>query len=196
MAIPIVGACIDLRTFADEERCCVADEFCDEQTGHVTDGQPLDNDFSGERIKHMEMVQAVVARLGGNGFVVKGWAITVAGAFQGFSVTRENGWLALVGILPTALFWFLDASFLRSERAFRVLFERVRLGKTAAFFMNATVPEHLESLSQEDQRCLTWRRTIFRLSLVAFYAALIVSAVAVAVAVGIWGDTTQPAQSP
>lgn len=161
----------------------------------MTDGNAV-TEFPADRIKHMEMVQAVVARLGGNGFVVKGWAITVAGAFQGFSVTRENGWLALVGILPTVLFWFLDASFLRSERAFRVLFERVRLGKTDSFFMNATSPEHLSSLPEADQDCLTWRRTFLRLSLVAFYAALIVSAVAVAVAIGVWGDDSEPAQLP
>lgn len=160
----------------------------------MTEGEHLDPEFSDERIKHMEMVQAVVARLGGNGFVVKGWAITVAGAFQGFSVTRENGWLAAVGILPTVLFWFLDASFLRSERAFRVLFERARLGQTEVFFMNATSPEHLKSLPEADQKCLSWRQTIFRLSLLAFYSALIVSAAAVAIAIGVWGS--QPAQSP
>ncbi len=168
------------------------------KTERVTDGDDTDSDFSAERIKHMEMAQAVVARLGGNGFVVKGWAITVAGAFQGFSVTRKNGWLAIVGILPTVLFWFLDVSFLRSERAFRVLFERVRTGKTDAFFMNATSREHLQTLPEGEQNFLSWRRTILRLSLVAFYAALILTAVAVAVAIGVWGDGSEPppAQSP
>lgn len=165
------------------------------ETERVTDSHAA-AEFSADRVKHMEMVQAVVTRLGGNGFVVKGWAITVAGGFQGFSVTRENGWLALVGILPTVLFWCLDASFLRSERAFRILFERVRVGKTDSFFMNATSPEHIQSLPDEDQECLSWRRTILRLSLVAFYAALIVSAVAVAVAIDVWSDGSEPGQSP
>lgn len=76
-------------------------------------------EYSDGLIKHLDMVQAVVARLGSNGFVIKGWAVTVAGAFQGFGITRENAWLALAGVLPTCLFWFLDSSFLRSERAFR-----------------------------------------------------------------------------
>lgn len=162
----------------------------------MTDDADVDTEFSAERIKHLDMVQAVVARLGGNGFVVKGWAITVAGAFLGFSVTRENGWLAIVGILPTVLFWFLDASFLRSERAFRVLFERVRTGRADAFFMNATSPEHLESLPNSDQSFVSWRRTILRLSLLAFYAALVLSAVAVAVSLGVWGDGSSRDQAP
>lgn len=105
--------------------------------------------FSEGRMKHLDMVQSVVARLGGNGFVVKGWAVTVAGAFLGFGITRENGWLALAGSVPTCLFWFLDASFLRSERAFRVLFEQVRMGEAEAFFMNATAPAHLASLDDD-----------------------------------------------
>lgn len=41
----------------------------------MTAGDDLDIEFSDARIKHLDMVQAVVARLGGNGFVVKGWAI-------------------------------------------------------------------------------------------------------------------------
>lgn len=148
------------------------------------------------RIKHMEMVQAVVARLGGNGFVVKGWAITVAGAFQGFGITRENGWLALAALVPTILFWFLDAAFLRSERAFRMLFERVRVGEAEPFFMNATSPEYLATLGESAQKSLAWRRMILRLSLALFYAALIVSAFAIALSIGIWSDGNQPVQSP
>lgn len=141
--------------------------------------------FSAERMKHMDMVQAVVARLGGNGFVVKGWAITVAGAFQGFAVTRENGWLAIVGVVPTVLFWLLDASFLRSERAFRLLFEQVRTGKAEGFFMNATSPEYLKSLPQSDQDAVSWSGTIWRVTLAVFYAALAVSAVAVALSIAL-----------
>lgn len=76
-----------------------------------------DRKYSAERIKHLEMVQGVVARLGGNGFVVKGWAIPVAGAFYGFSIKRQNGWLALAALAPTCLFWLFDSTYLRSERA-------------------------------------------------------------------------------
>ena len=158
-------------------------------------GDDLDIEFSDACIKHMDMVQAVVARLAGNGFIVKGWAITVAGAFQGFSITGQDKWLAIVGVVPTLLFWVLDASFLRSERAFRALFERVRTGKSDAFFMNATSPELVKTLPKSEQVSLSWRRTMFRVSLVAFYAALIVSAVAIAVCIELWGDGSAPGQS-
>jgi hypothetical protein len=42
--------------------------------------------FDEHRLKHMEFIQAVVGRLASNSFFVKGWAITVAGAFIGFAL--------------------------------------------------------------------------------------------------------------
>lgn len=142
------------------------------------------SDFSDSRIKHLEMVQAVVARLGGNGFLIKGWAATVAGAFQGFGITRGNAWLAVAGVLPTCLFWFLDASFLRSERAFRLLFEGIRTDAVEPFFMNATAPDYLASLEERQRRSVAWPSTILRPSLRYFYVALLVSAVAIALFIG------------
>lgn len=137
-------------------------------------------DYSEARIKHLEMVQAVVARLGGNGFVVKGWAITIAGAFLGFAITRGNGWLALAGALPTLSFWFLDATFLRSERAFRLLFEEIRARRAEPFFMNATAPSFLKSLSAADRSTVSWKAVFSRPSMNWFYGAIIVSAIVIA----------------
>jgi hypothetical protein len=149
------------------------------------------SDYSEGRIKHLDMVQAVVARLGGNGFVVKGWAITIAGAFLGFAITRENGWLALAAALPTLMFWFLDATFLRSERAFRLLFEEVRSGRAQPFFMNATAPSFLESLAGGDRSTVSWKAVVRRPSLKWFYGALILSAIVIAVSLAAAGGNGQ-----
>ncbi len=44
---------------------------------------PAYGDFEDSHVKHLEMIQSVVARLGNNAFLIKGWAITVAAAFVG-----------------------------------------------------------------------------------------------------------------
>lgn len=75
---------------------------------------------------HLEMIQAVIARLGGNGFLIKGWALTLAGVFVGLAVNGKDCSFALVGAVSALLFWGLDAYFLRAERRFRGLYERVR----------------------------------------------------------------------
>jgi hypothetical protein len=135
-------------------------------------------DFGENRIKHLEMVQAVVGRLASNSFLVKGWAITVSGAFFGFAVSRGETKLALVGLLPIVAFWSLDAYFLRSERLFRELYERVRQCDTnvEAFFMGATSPEFMSRIAP-DCAAKSWKKTLRRPSLLAFYLTLIVAMV-------------------
>jgi hypothetical protein len=66
-------------------------------------------DFEENRIKHLEMIQAVISRLGTNSFLVKGLAVTVSGAFLGFAVSGKEWGLALAGLLPVMMFWYLPS---------------------------------------------------------------------------------------
>jgi hypothetical protein len=133
------------------------------------------------QVKHLEMIQAIVARLGNNGFLIKGWAVTVAGAFLAFAVNREKWGLALAAVAPTLLFWLLDASFLRNERLFRDLFDRVRKGLEPAFYMGATAPTYVKRVKIEaekgerDEDVGSRLRTFGREALVLFYSAVILA---------------------
>jgi hypothetical protein len=134
---------------------------------------PSYEDFAERRVKHLEMLQAVIARLGTDSFLVKGWAVTVVGAFLGFAVNKDDVSLALVGLVPCVFFWGLDAYFLRAERLFRHLFEAVREGRddVEPFFMAATAPTFVERVRQGGHH-ETWWRTARRPTLVVFYGAL------------------------
>lgn len=101
------------------------------------------NEFSEGQIKHLEMLQTVVARLGTDSFLVKGWAITVAGAFFGFAVSSGKWRLAAASVILTLIFWCLDTYFLRSERTFRILYDKARMSPATVppFFMSATSPD-------------------------------------------------------
>ena len=79
-----------------------------------------------QQVKHLEFVQAVVARLANNSFLMKGWALTVAGLILGFAVDQGSSQIATAALLPVAGFWGLDAYFLRQERLFRRLYDAVR----------------------------------------------------------------------
>jgi hypothetical protein len=141
------------------------------------------DDFPDKQVKHLEMIQAVVARLAGHGFLIKSWAITVAGAFIGFAVDRHQWGLALVALAPTLLFWLLDASFLRNERLFRDLFDRVRQGIEAPFYMGATAPDYVARVRREAQEGKRSEdigsrlKTVGREALVLFYGAIILACV-------------------
>lgn len=127
------------------------------------------------------MIQAVVGRLASNSFLIKGWTLTIAGAFFGFAVTRNNGYLALVGVVPVTAFWLLDSYYLRAERLFRCLFEDVRKADpdTELFFMGATSKQRITQLSKKDRGQTRYSRVMFSTTLFCFYSALVVIAVVI-----------------
>jgi hypothetical protein len=97
-------------------------------------------DIEEHRVKHLEMIQAVIGRLGNDSFLVKGWTITVAGVFLGFAVNLSSKDLAAASFLPILLFWSLDAYYLWAERLFRNLYDCVRrdVAGIEPFYMAAT----------------------------------------------------------
>ena len=81
--------------------------------------------------KHLEFIQAVVARMAGNSFLLKGWSVTLVAAVLALAASRSSAGLASVALLPALSFWGLDAYYLRQERLFRRLYDAVRCGDVA-----------------------------------------------------------------
>jgi hypothetical protein len=133
------------------------------------------NDFEDRQIKHLEMVQTVIARLAGNSFLIKGWATTIAAAFLGFAINTKQWELAVASVLPTLTFWGLDAYFLRAERLFRVLYERIRKqDDVPPFFMGATSSAYADRARGLQRRGATsWTGALVSVTLGAFYGVLV-----------------------
>lgn len=136
-------------------------------------------DFGDERIKHLELIQAVIARLGSNGFLVKGSAVTITTALIGLAVNSDDAGLALAALVPALAFWGLDTYFLRAERLFRELYEYVREDRgVEPFFMGATTEKFIGLLpGGSGKRVASKWRTALRPTLVIFYLALAGAAV-------------------
>lgn len=77
------------------------------------------------KLKHLEFVQSVVARMSNASFLFKGWAISLAGALFGFAVARDDSALALIAAISTLLFWGLDGYYLWLERGFIELHTKI-----------------------------------------------------------------------
>src|SRR5438034_5904171 len=75
--------------------------------------------------KRLDHLHAIVQRLATNSFTIKGWAVTVASAFLGFSIKDAKPSVALVGMIPIAIFWIIDAYYLAAERYFRDRYNEV-----------------------------------------------------------------------
>lgn len=79
-------------------------------------------------LKHLEMIQAIIERMGNNSFIIKGWSFTSIGALFAFWFSNTSMWyILLLNFCVTILFWFHDAYYLSLERQFRRLYDEVRL---------------------------------------------------------------------
>jgi hypothetical protein len=154
-------------------------------TGRDDPSEVAYDGFEDNRVKHMELIQAVVGRLAGNSFLVKGWALTVSGALIGFALKEDDTWLAAAALVPTIGFWGLDGYFLKAERLFRALYNQVRKKDTQveAFFMGATGHKFVTRVKNGEVDCerkaASWLKTTFSLTLIAFYGVLVAAVVAV-----------------
>lgn len=114
-------------------------------------------------IKHLEMIQGIVNRLGHDSFLVKGWSMAMLVAAFVFISKSElnNSCFILILLIPTIGFWILDGYFLWQERLFREIYNDVRTWKETDFSMN--VVKHMKKPNK------SWPSAIFSLTLNIFY---------------------------
>lgn len=77
------------------------------------------------KIKHLDYIQNIVTRLNTNSFQIKGLSITIVAALLAVYASNQKLDFILVAVLPTVIFWFLDAYYLQQERKFRGLYNDV-----------------------------------------------------------------------
>ena len=77
------------------------------------------------KLKHLELIQTVIARMANNSFLLKGWTATIVVALDTLD-NFDSGKFLIIANYPILVFWLLDAYFLSQERVFRALYEVVR----------------------------------------------------------------------
>ena len=89
--------------------------------------EPSTSDYTNERVKHLEMIQDVVARMAATSAAMKRYCIlTVAVGAAIFKTIDDPNALAALIVL-VVVFWGLDARYLQQERWFRNLYDQVRV---------------------------------------------------------------------
>jgi len=76
-------------------------------------------------MKHLEFVQAVVTRMNTNSFQIKSWSVTILAALLAVYASTKNELFILISLIPTTIFWLLDAYYLMRERKFRGLYNDI-----------------------------------------------------------------------
>jgi hypothetical protein len=119
------------------------------------------------KLKYLEFIQAVIARMATNSFLFKGWAITIAAGLSAFAAVDSRTALLVIALASTVMFWELDGYYLWLERCFRDLFAEVA----------ATDEANIDFVMELDKshRLAGWLRTcLCRPHLWIFYGTIIV----------------------
>ena len=116
-------------------------------------------------IAHLQMIQAVIDRMARNSFTLKGWAVALAAAGSALGASDEAfEYAPLAGLIPAVAFWGLDGYYVRQERIFRCIYDRVR-----------QLPEPTD-FSVDPQDCLDrvpgWLRSGASLTLAGLYGSV------------------------
>jgi hypothetical protein len=77
------------------------------------------------KLKHLDFIQAAIARMATNSFLFKGWAITIAAGLSAFAAVDTRRALLAIALISTTLFWGLDGYYLWLERGFVQLHDQV-----------------------------------------------------------------------
>jgi hypothetical protein len=112
----------------------------------------------GSREKYLEIIQGIVARMGGNQFTLRTWSVGLGTAIMGYAAANDNNpKAALLAVIPAAIFWILDGYYLGLERKFRELYNLVK-GDTKAepnYTLDITGPS-LQDWSHACRRPAVW----------------------------------------
>jgi len=121
-----------------------------------------------KKIKHLEMLQAIIQRMAVNSFMLKGWSVILVSALFALAVDTSKSRLVFLAYLPALVFWLLDGYFLRQERMFRNLYDNVReTSEDAIDFSMDTTPVAGQVAS--------WPRVMFSRTLFLFHGVIVLT---------------------
>lgn len=105
------------------------------------------NSSEAVRLKHLDYIQSIVARMSQSSTQTKSWLLPVVTATFGYALAQQSVTVALLGIAAVLLFGYMDASYLRQERAYRRLYNSVVAGDSIPEFsldpndIDRTIPD-------------------------------------------------------
>lgn len=77
------------------------------------------------KYKHMDYVQSTISKMTSNSFYLKGWNVTIIAAIVALSFKESDWRIYACALVLNVVFWFLDAYYLKQEKLFRELYNKV-----------------------------------------------------------------------
>lgn len=120
-----------------------------------------------KKLAHLNMIQAVITRMGSNSFLLKGWSVTLVAALFALAAKDAKPSFVLIAFLPGIVFWALDGFFLWQETLFRGLYDKVRIQP------DDQIDFSMSTMGLPDPP--RWLQRTFSKTLVLFHGSIIVT---------------------
>ncbi|MGW4090813.1 HIT family protein [Nocardia sp. NPDC004750] len=121
-----------------EETDATLNDAAQQIKASIKEGGPMSSPE--DRRQHLGFIQAVVTRMAQASSSAKSWLLPIVTATYGYAITKDAPLVAIIGVIAVAIFALLDANYLKQERAFRKLYDKVAEGgPTPVFSMNPTL---------------------------------------------------------
>jgi hypothetical protein len=117
------------------------------------------------KLKYLEMIQGVINRMANNSFLLKGWSVILISALFALAAKDTNIYFVYLAYFPAIAFWSLDGFYLRQERLYRKIYDKVRTQKEEEIDFSMNTNE----FKDEVQR---WFYTCFSSTLWIFHGAI------------------------
>ncbi len=115
------------------------------------------------KIKHLEFIQNIIARMNRNSFQIKGMSVTISSAILALSISQSNSFFFYIILFSVLIFWVLDAYYLSIEKRYRKMYSEVAKKDESKIDFNLTLGK--EKVFGKN----SWLKTIINGSIWPFY---------------------------
>ena len=120
-----------------------------------------------KKLKHLEMIQNAINRLANNSFSLKSWTVIFITAVLGFAIKESDSNYIPLLLFPIFAFWGLDGYYLRQEKLFRALYNKVRK------LDEQDINFEMDTSSIEDE-VVNWRSICVSRTILGFYGPILI----------------------
>ena len=126
-----------------------------------------------KKIKHLEMIEAIIERMAKNCFQLKGWAMTLVALVGTLGAQGSEKKFMLLAFIPVIGFCFLDAFYLQQERKYKQLYKNV--AKKDENDIDFNMDTRLVTGNADEMKRLCFCQCLFSISVIVFYGVIAVA---------------------
>lgn len=131
------------------------------------------------KLKHLDMIEAIIERMAKNCFQLKGWTMTLVTIVGALSSQNADKRFIALAFIPILGFWILDSFYLQQERKYKLLYKNVASKSEADIDFN--LDSNLATGSATEMEHICFFKCFFSVTEVWFYPLLAMTIIILAI---------------